>query len=210
MTMASEDKSLKLERISSKRMLIILRDYSSMEKNTTRALQKIRESVREYQETQQLISEEEAIFAASVRSPALEEKVQTSGNIEHDELFRTLEEAKRLQEEAARDLMAEEIRLLKTRRQLSRIRMSIHRLDTDDNEFVTVYLISGMPPADGMEKACLGKTAYYKKAARIAEKLTDIFNENLDSNPSGQGGLPLDESTIEKLLLHAASAAEEK
>lgn len=32
MTMASDDKSLKLERISSKRMLIILRDYEGRRK----------------------------------------------------------------------------------------------------------------------------------------------------------------------------------
>lgn len=126
--MMSEDGNLKLEKISPKKMLVILRDFSLMERNTTRALKKIRESVQEYRETQQLISEEEAIFAASVRSPALQEKVQTSGNIEHDELFRTLEQAKRLQKEAAEDLMSEEIRLLKTRKQLARIRLSIHRL----------------------------------------------------------------------------------
>ena len=205
--MMSEDGSLKLEKLTPKRMLVILRDFSSMERNTARAMKKIQESIREYRETQQLISEEEAIFAASVRSPALEERVQTSGNIEQDELVRTLEQAKRLQKEAAEDLMTEEIRLLKTRKQLARIRLSIHRLDTDDNEFVTVYLISGMPAADGMERACLGKAGYYKKAARIAEKLADIYNEDLENSPSGQSGSPLDDSTAEKLWSHASEAA---
>ena len=205
--MMSEDGNLKLEKISPKKMLVILRDFSLMERNTTRALKKIRESVQEYRETQQLISEEEAIFAASVRSPALQEKVQTSGNIEHDELFRTLEQAKRLQKEAAEDLMSEEIRLLKTRKQLARIRLSIHRLDSDDNEFVTVYLISGMPAADSMEKACLGKAGYYKKAARIAEKLTAIYNENLDSNPTGTS-LPLDGNAAERLWSQAEETAD--
>ena len=205
--MMSEDGNLKLEKISPKKMLVILRDFSLMERNTTRALKKIRESVQEYRETQQLISEEEAIFAASVRSPALQEKVQTSGNIEHDELFRTLEQAKRLQKEAAEDLMSEEIRLLKTRKQLARIRLSIHRLDSDDNEFVTVYLISGMPAADGMEKACLGKAGYYKKAARIAEKLTAIYNEKLDSNPTGTS-LPLDGNAAERLWSQAEETAD--
>ena len=209
MTMVSEDRSLKLEKLTPKRMLVILRDFSSMERNTARAMKKIQESICEYRETEQLISEEEAIFAASVRSPALEEKVQTSGNIEHDELFRTLEQAKRLQKEAAEDLMTEEIRLLKTRKQLGRIRLSIHRLDTDDNEFVTVCLISGMTATDGMEKACLGKAAYYKKAARIATKLTDIYNEGLESSSSEQGSPLRDEGAPWKLCPQKEAATGE-
>ncbi len=199
MTMASDDKSLKLERISSKRMLIILRDYSSMEKNTTRALQKIRENIREYQETQQLISEEEAIFAASVGSPALQEKVQTSGNVEHDELFRTLEQAKRLQKEAARDLMSEQIQLLKTRKQLAKVRLSIRRLDSDDSEFVSAYLISGMPADEGMQKACLGKAGFYRKATRIAAKLTVIYNEDLENGTPEEECPSIDGISAEEL-----------
>ena len=44
--MMSEDGNLKLEKISPKKMLVILRDFSLMERNMTRALKKIRECVQ--------------------------------------------------------------------------------------------------------------------------------------------------------------------
>lgn len=42
--MMSEDRSLNLEKLTPKRMLVILRDFSSMERNTARAMKKIQET----------------------------------------------------------------------------------------------------------------------------------------------------------------------
>ena len=95
--------------------------------------------------------------------------------------------------------MAEQLQLLKTRKQLAKVRLSIRRLDSDDSEFVSAYLISGMPADEGMQKACLGKAGFYRKATRIAAKLTVIYNEDLENGSPEEKSPSLDGISAEGL-----------
>ena len=98
---------MQFQMMSEKEMAEALKYLRENEEDDMLRLKVIEKNLNETEDRQQLITKEEAILAASMPGIQYGDKVMSSGDVNHDELFRTLEKSKEIYRDAIRDLVKE-------------------------------------------------------------------------------------------------------
>lgn len=164
-------------------MAATLRHLDELERNNRKNEQFIKEKLDEIKESYEIITKEEAILAASMPGIQYGDKVTSSGDINHDELYRTLERSRRIHDEAAQEIMDEDVTICLNKRKYSRIRCLINTLPDSAQIYILGYYRTNATAAEAQKKYNLSSAQFYREAKHALVTMTRAFNDSLIKKP---------------------------
>jgi len=171
---------MRFRMMSEKEMVETLKYLRENEEDDMIRLQVIEKNLDETENRQQLITREEAILAASMPGIQYGDKVMSSGDVNHDELFRTLEKSKEIYRDAIRDLVKEKNELEDNIQLYNRIRQCINKVHRELRVYLEEYYMANITADEGCRKMHLSRSFFFTQAKRALKALTRQYNMTLD------------------------------
>ena len=166
--------------MSEKEMVETLKYLRENEEDDRIRLQVIEKNLDETENRQQLITREEAILAASMPGIQYGDKVMSSGDVNHDELFRTLEKSYRIYHEAVDDLLSEKNELENNLQFYNRIHRCINKVRRELRVYLEEYYIANVTAEEACRKMSISRALLFRQAQRAIMAMTRIYNLSLD------------------------------
>lgn len=171
---------MQFQMMSEKEMADTLKYLRENEEDDLIRLKVIEKNLNETEERQQLITKEEAILAASMPGIQYGDKVMSSGDVNHDELFRTLEKSKEIYRDAIKDLVDEKNELEDNIKLYNRIRRCINKVHREFRVYLEKYYIANATAEEACRNMNICRAFLFKQAQKALTILTRIYNLSLD------------------------------
>lgn len=171
---------MQFQMMSEKEMAEALKYLRENEEDDMLRLKVIAKNLDETEDRQQLITKEEAILAASMPGIQYGDKVMSSGDVNHDELFRTLEKSKEIYRDAIRDLVKERNELEDNIQLYNKIRGCINKVHRELRVYLEEYYMANITADEGCRKMHLSRSFFFTQAKRALKALTRQYNMTLD------------------------------
>lgn len=171
---------MQFQMMSEKEMAETLKYLRENEEDDMLRLKVIEKNLNETEDRQQLITKEEAILAASMPGIQYGDKVKSSGDVNHDELFRTLEKSKEIYRDAINDLVAEKNELEDNIQLYNRIRKCINKVHREFRVYLEKYYIANVTAEEACRNMNICRALLFKQAQKALTILTRIYNLSLD------------------------------
>ena len=171
---------MQFQMMSEKEMAEALKYLRENEEDDMLRLKVIEKNLNETEDRQQLITKEEAILAASMPGIQYGDKVMSSGDVNHDELFRTLEKSKEIYRDAIRDLVKERNELEDNIQLYNKIRGCINKVHRELRVYLEKYYIANVTAEEACRNMNICRALLFKQAQKALTILTRIYNLSLD------------------------------
>jgi len=174
------DGSMQLRKTDSREIESVLRNLDKLEAENKQRLAAVQVNWDECQQNRELISKEEAILATSMPGISYGDKVDSSGDIYHDELLRTLEKSKRLYEMGMNSVMLEHNRLMENQNAYRLLRFCIAALPDESKGYIQDYYMKNLTPVEGADQFALSRSQLNKNLKDALESLTAAYNQRVE------------------------------
>ena len=171
---------MQFQMMSEKEMAETLKYLRENEEDDMLRLKVSEKNLNETEDRQQLITKEEAILAASMPGIQYGDKVMSAGDVNHDELFRTLEKSKEIYRDAINDLVAEKNELEDNIQLYNRIRRCINKVHREFRVYLEKNYIANATAEEACRNMNICRALLFKQAQKALTILTRIYNLSLD------------------------------
>ena len=167
--------------VSARRWLEIQRDRSILlRKRDSKEIESLLRHLDKCRKNGELISREEAIIAASMPGISYGDKVDSSGDIYHDELLRTLEKSRILYEMGMNSVMKEQNRLFADQQEYNTLDECISDYKGDLVDYIVDYYMKNLSPPEGADLFSLSQSQFNRNAREAIDRLTAEYNRRIE------------------------------
>ena len=171
---------MKFQMMSEKEMAETLKYLRENEEDDKIRLKVIENNLKETEDRQQLITREEAILAASMPGIQYGDKVMSSGDVSHNDLFLTLEKSNKIYHEAVDDLLSEKNELESNIQFYNRIHRCINKVRRELRVYLEEYYMKDISADEGCKKMHLSRSFFFAQAQKAIAAMTRVYNMSLD------------------------------
>ena len=174
------DRSILLRKRDSKEIESLLRHLDKRREDNEQRLEAVGVNLDRCRKNGELISREEAIIAASMPGISYGDKVDSSGDIYHDELLRTLEKSRILYEMGMNSVMKEQNRLFADQQEYNTLDECISDYKGDLVDYIVDYYMKNLSPPEGADLFSLSQSQFNRNAREAIDRLTAEYNRRIE------------------------------